>query len=77
MDVVVALLVPVLVLGMREYHADHWYQRTAWASRQVTLRTDTCPIARDDLMESGDGRIVGHHNRDSYGDPAAVCEAFV
>jgi hypothetical protein len=77
MDVVVALPVPVLGLGMREYHSDHRYLRTVRAGRQITVRSDACRVSRNDLMESGDGRIIGHHNRDSYGDPPAAREALV
>jgi hypothetical protein len=76
-DVVVALSVPILVLGMSEHHSDYWYLRTAWSGSEVTIRAGTTTISRKDLVESGDGRVVGHHNRYSDGQSPALRKAFM
>ena len=77
MDVIVALLVPVLVLGMREHHPDHRHLRAARAGRKVPARAGTPAVSGDDFMESCDGRIMWRHNRDTHGQPAAVRESIM
>jgi hypothetical protein len=77
MDVVVALPVPILVLGMGEHHSDYRYLRTAWSGSEVTMRASTTAVSREDLVESGDGRVVGYHNRHSDGQSPAVRKAFM
>jgi hypothetical protein len=77
MDVAVALPVAVLVLGMRQDHSDHGYLTTARGCGKVAVRADAIPVAGDDLVESGDGWVVGHDDGDSDGQPPAVCEPFM
>lgn len=77
MDVIVALPVAVLVLGMRQDHPNDWYLTTPRSCGEVTVRAVASPVTGDDLVESGDGRVVGRHDGDPDGQPPAMHELFM
>jgi hypothetical protein len=77
MDVVVALSIPIFVLGMGQHYSDYRYLRTAWSGGEITLRVGTTAISREDVVESGNGGVVGYHNRHPDGQSPALRKAFM